>query len=381
MKGHWDALVVGGGPAGATTALVLARSGVKVLLVDKARFPRPKLCGGLLPRKTVDLVQRLHSLSPSQALRQGIYDSEGKGFKVFLGERPLTLSNGGHPFHFVNRTVFDAFLLERAQKAGASLRERTRVREAAPDQGWIRTDSGEVIKADCVIGCDGANSPLRRYCGVDRRAWLRDLAGAVEISLPREDAPRIVTKPELYSGFTLAGYCWAFPNRERVLYGACDLLRSRRNLSDSFLRFLQAQGVKRKDMPRLKGHPLPYGNFLPRPGKGKLLLAGDAAGLVEPLFGEGIYYAMRSGELAAQGLLKASKINFSISTLENYVQSLQREIMPEFRWAKRLRFVLFHIGRMNGALPIKGIAMDGGKRILETIHGERSFRFFKRRVV
>lgn len=376
-----DVLVVGGGPAGASAAVTLAQAGARVLLLDRATFPRPKLCGGLLPRKSVAFIQRRFGLSPARALEQGVYDSASRGYEVFLRGRSLAARMDGYPFHFVDRAVLDAWLLERAVDHGVAVREGTMVRSAAPLAGEVRGDQGEVFKADCVIGADGVNSVLRRHCGIDKQAWLHDLAGAVEVGLPRDRIPRDVTRAELYSGYTKGGYCWAFPNRKRVLFGACDLLRSDRSLVHSFKSFLADQGLDQMRLPPFSARPLPYGNFLQRPGLARVLLVGDAAGLVEPLFGEGIYYALRSGELAAQAVLGALEQGTPAKALDTYANTLEAEILPELRWSKRLRFFLYHLGRLHGALPIKGMALNGGKRILELIHGERSFRFFRRRSV
>ncbi len=381
MSQIWDALVVGGGPAGSSAAVTLAQAGARVLLLERATFPRPKLCGGLLPRKSVVFIQRRFGLSPAQALEQGVYDSAFQGYEVFQRGHSLVANMDGYPFYFVDRAVLDAWLLERAAAQGVAVREGTTVRSAAPLAGEVRSDQGEVFKAACVIGADGVNSALRRHCGIDKQAWLHDLAGAVEVCLAREKTPRDVTRAELYSGYTKGGYCWAFPNRERVVFGACELLRSDRNLVQSFRSFLADQCLDLERLPPFSARPLPYGNFLQRPGLARVLLVGDAAGLVEPLFGEGIYYALRSGELAAQAVLGALVQGAPAKALDRYAGMLEAEILPELRWSKRLRYFLYHLGRLHGALPIKGMALNGSKRILELIHGERSFRFFRRRSV
>lgn len=87
---------------------------------------------------------------------------------------------------------------------------------------------------------------------------------------------------------------------------------------------------------------------------------GDAAGLVEPLFGEGIYYALRSGELAAQAVLEALEQGAPGKALDISADTLEAEILPELRWSKRLRYNLYHLGRLHGALPIKGMALKAG---------------------
>ena len=370
-----DVLVVGGGPAGATAALVLAREGARVTLLDKAQFPRPKPCGGLLTRKTLLLLQRLYGVCAGTGLHSGLIDHAASGYQVFLRERLFFQNHDGYPFHFVRREIFDEFLLRQATQAGVSVHQHTVVTSAAPERGQVLTSRGDLFQAPVIIGADGANSVLRRHCDIDRRAWKRNLAMAMEVAVPLRSLPDPPRQARVYAGFARGGYCWSFPNKDRALLGVCELARARISLKQRFKDFTKGLGLDNLAMPQPWAHPLPYGNFLKRPGKERVLLVGDAAGMVEPLFGEGIFYALRTGELAARAVLEHKE-----NPLQAYCGALRRSIIPEFRWSMLLRNALFYCYRAHCLAPIKGLSYNGGRRILEIIHGERSFKLFGRRL-
>jgi flavin-dependent dehydrogenase len=184
--------------------------------------------------------------------------------------------------------------------------------------------------------------------------------------------------PTIYSGFIDAGYCWTFPHRDRVIVGICGLYRNKpsgmiRHCLADFLRFL---GLPEDHGLAVKGHPLPYGNWLERPFSGRTLLVGDAGGLVEPFFGEGIHYALRTGEMAADACLGTLKQGGDPTLAYELV--LKQEIFPELTWAKRLRNVLYWFVRTGMVLPVKAFLGGGGTRLQEMVHGMRSFRLLRK---
>lgn len=375
---RWDVLIIGGGPAGATAAVTLARQGVRTALLDKARFPRPKLCGGLLTRKTMRLLERVHGLIPAQGLEQGVLDHAASGYQVFQRNRMLFQSLDGYPFHFVRRHIFDAHLLQQAAAAGVDVRENCEVEDVAPEEGRLLTRQGRTLAADWILAADGVSSVARKRCGVDARAWKHNMAMAMEIHLPISGMPDPPLRPRVYTGYLGGGYCWSFPNRNQAVIGACELLRSHTPLKRRFKDFLQGLQLDLRDLPQPRAHLLPYGNYLPHPAQGRVLLAGDAAGMVEPLFGEGIYYALRTGELAAQAILEHAAQGPE-AVEQRYVSAVNSEILPEFRWSKVMRNLLYYSRKLNAIAPIKSLSVDGGRRILDIIHGERSFRLFGKR--
>ena len=382
---QYDLIIAGCGPAGAAAATVAAKGGARVLVLDRAEFPRDKLCAGLLTWKTVRTLERLFGETASSLMELGVINHRSGYYRI--RHRGTSLSEGElvYPFHFVTRRVFDGFCLERARLAGAEVRTGQAVTWADPFRAVART-ADEEFSGKFLIGADGASSPVRALCGLGGRAWRREQGMGLELYLPRERLAGsnglhedvLADFPTIYSGFIDSGYCWSFPHRDRVIVGICGLYHGRPAgmIRDRFGDFLDFLGIPRDHGLPVKGHPLPYGNWLKRPAAGLTLLAGDAGGLVEPLFGEGIHYALRTGELAGQACLDALKQGGDAGSA--YVSALTREIFPELVWAKRLRNLLYWFTRAGLVSPVKAFLGGGGTRLQEMVHGMRSFRLLRK---
>jgi geranylgeranyl reductase family protein len=310
---RYDAVVVGAGPAGSVAATVLARGGARVALVDKAEFPRDKACGDLVGPRAVRLLDDLGVAVPG-ALRVGDMVVVGPRRRVRLPCRPgRTYPGYGLA---VPRRVFDAQLREAAIGAGA---EPVVERAAAPIggedglEGCTLTD-GRALRADVVIGADGARSRVADWAGlVDPARVLWGFAVRAYVDQP-------VVLPEIYfweptPHRAFPGYGWLFPGPDgRANLGlGCGVLADRgaapaaaRHLP-SFAADLVRRGALRAvpatDGVASLGGWLKLGMVGTRPAAGPVLLVGDAAGLVNPLQGEGIASAMESGRAAAEAVL------------------------------------------------------------------------------
>jgi len=382
-----DVVIVGAGPAGATAAQVLAQKGVPVLLLDKAEFPRDKLCAGLLTWKSVDVLERVYGETPEALLASGVFNAISSGYRIRFRNRTIAAGTMFYPFHFTTRRVFDQHLLDRALRAGAEARLGRHVTGVDPLAGEIRLADGETIHARHIIGCDGVASAVRRACPFDSAAWRNGMGGGMEVYLQRGD-PRLTgavhadlhaDAPTVYAGFLRAGYGWVFPHKDRVAIGiGGHSLRHGREFRQKFREFLEFLGLPPELADTARGHGLPYGNYLEKPWYGKALLAGDAAGLVETLFGEGIYYALRSGELAGEAIAAALTRNADPTVL--YAKGLKRDILPELVWSRRLRRILY-ASQSWGFLPLLFFVRSGGRLLDEMVHGVRSYRLLQRRAV
>ena len=384
LMGDYDLIVAGCGPAGAAAATVAAKGGARVLMLDRAVFPRDKLCAGLLTWKTIQTLGRIFGETAESLQALGVINHKSSFYRI--RHRGVSLCEGKlvYPFHFVERRVFDAFCLERAKNAGAEVLTGQAVVWA--DQGLARVADGGEFAARYLIGADGALSTVRSHCPVDRKAFRRGQGMGLELYLGREwlalrtglHEDILADFPTIYSGFIDAGYAWSFPHRDRVIVGICGLYHGKpagmiRWRFDAFLDFL---GVPRNHGLPVRGHPLPYGNWLSKPAFGRTLLVGDAAGLVEPFFGEGIHYALRTGEMAAEACLAAMRGAGDAG--QAYGAALSAEILPELRWAGRLRAVLYWFVRSGLVLPVRVFLKGGGTRLQEMVHGMRSFKFLSK---
>ncbi len=387
MAQAYDVIVIGGGPAGSTAASVLASKGCKTLLLDKKQFPRDKLCAGLLTWKSMELLRHVHNESAETLKGHGALTHQTFQYRIRYRDTVLSEGCAPRPFHFISRKVFDYMLLEKAFAVGAEIRQTERVNRVDPHSGTVCMENGDTVTGTYIIGADGATSVVRRSFHIPSSVWQHDLGTAFEIYFDRHTIARssrpysdlLESFPVLYAGFIQSGYAWVFPHGDRVAIGIAGLNRSNkkdfRGLFQDFLSFL---GLDHLYDNTMRGHPLPYGNFLKEPVHERALLVGDAAGFVETLFGEGIYYAMRSGELAAQSIVHALREN--ISPAAAYKAGLQIDIYPELIYSRRLRGVLYGSLRAVRMLtPLKFFLRTGGKRLAEMVHGGRSYRFLAKR--
>src|SRR5438445_9206286 len=312
---RFDVLVIGAGPAGSVAALVLARAGVRVALVDKARFPRDKACGDLVGPRGVQLLSDLAVELPPAATVGDMIVVGPTGRRVRLPCYPSTTYPG---YAFASpRASLDAALQEAAVSAGADPfvgRAAEPVFHDTSLHGFVLS-SGERLCADVVIGADGASSRVAEVARlVDSTRVLWGFALRAYVDDPVQVPHVVLWEPAAWRGFP--GYGWLFPGagrRANVGLGLGVLSDRRAGARaaqhfDSFLEHLWRLGVLDARLPpssvrnRLGGW-LKLGMVGTTPARGRVLLVGDAAGLVNPLQGEGISQAMRSGRAAAEAVL------------------------------------------------------------------------------
>ena len=312
---RYDVLVVGSGPAGSVAALVLARGGARVALVDKARFPRDKACGDLIGPRGVQLLLDLGLAVPGAEPVDDMFFVGPTGRRVRLPCPPGTTYPGyalASP-----RVVFDEWLHQAAVSAGA---EPFVGRAAEPvfvdgELSGFVLSSGTRLRADVVIGADGASSRVADVAGlVDGARVLWGFAVRAYLDDPVTSPHIVLWEPAAWRGFP--GYGWLFPGvggRANIGLGI-GVLSDRSAGSgatqgfDGFVAHLRRLGVldphRSPASPRSRlGGWLKMGMVGTVPARGRVLLVGDAAGLVNPLQGEGISQAMGSGRAAAEAVL------------------------------------------------------------------------------
>ncbi|MGH9117977.1 MAG: geranylgeranyl reductase family protein [Acidimicrobiales bacterium] len=365
---RYDVLVVGSGPAGSVAATVLARGGARVALVDKARFPRDKACGDLVGPRGVQVLTDL-GIDPPSAVAVGDMVVVGPTGRRVRLPCPPGRTYPGRAIA-VPRRSFDTTLREAALAAGARPYAGRADQPVFGDgglEGFVLAD-GTPVAADFVIGADGATSRVAEVAGLidpDQVLWGFAVRGYAAGS---------VTRPEIHfwepSTFrALPGYGWVFPGLDGTAnvglgVGVLADRTAGAQATRSFAAFVDhiahRGGPPIEPRPRLGGW-LKIGMVGTVPAHGRLLLVGDAAGLVNPLQGEGISQALRSGRAAAEAVLAAPAV-----AARRYRRFLAESLSPYLAVTAPAHRMLLARPRAVAALgrvltaPVVGAALSGG---------------------
>lgn len=417
-------LIVGAGPAGATAARVLADAGVPVRLLDRAAFPRNKPCGGGISTRVLRRFPYLEAALPRIATHAvARLHLEGPG-----GESTVVESDGPAAL-LIRRVEFDALLVSLAVEAGAELVSGADIvqaqEDADADRVTLTARDGRRFQAPVVIAADGVHSVIARRLGLNRgwpasaialdmmeetpRAELRDLdPSTLWVAYGYEAAAEHAENTD-HGGSAISarsavaspqGYAYIFPKRDHINVGIGYVLAHYRDMKGTVAtiagetRPLAPYDLQRGLVDRLRDRGIvagesnrshftpfliPVGGPLGKPGRGRVLLAGDAGGFVNGVTAEGIYYAMVSGDLAACAVLEHAPL----STLaRRYRRACDYEIGAELRDSVLLQRYLF-ADRRRIARIIAGAHHEATvtRWILDFVMGRQSYRTLRRRLL
>jgi len=355
---RFDAIVVGAGPAGSTAAYRLASAGSRVLLLDKARFPRDKPCGGGLTLRAV----RQLPVSPDPVVEHVV---DRMGFRLRYKTRFV---RGGHGplILMTQRRRLDHYLAEQAVAAGADFRDGVRATDVwAGDSGVGVTVDGTPMEAEVLVGADGVNGTIRKALDLGGEYVL---GVAFEGNVPKElVGDRFDGIAEFELGTIPGGYGWVFPKGDHVNVGVGGWESQGPTLRDQLGVLCRAYGIPDDSVSELRGHRLPLRRAGSVAARGRALLVGDAAGVVDPLTGDGMFEAFASSRLAAETI--EDFLAGRVENLDGYTEKLSKALGlgAAASWGAKIAFdrypwLTFTLGRMPLAWGVVERMLNGDLR-------------------
>jgi len=364
-----EVAIIGAGPAGTTLAYELLQGGLKPLILDKAVFPRIKVCAGGLTIKALKfLPPDLGPVLENEICRVQLSFNLGRAFTK-ASQQPL--------LYTVERQRFDAFLMERVRQAGGEFGDGERLEKitAGPGDSSTLATSRRLITARVVVGADGARSIVARGAGLQPvDFWHLGLQMEVPRNLMGKSASGFTRTIYLDMGTMADGYAWVFPRGEVLVIGVGGPVHQGPQLKRYHARLLSRLGLGEQSFP-LAAHLIPH-RVTPRPiMRGRVLLVGDAAGLADFWTGEGIFSAVHSAHLAARQILRFFR--GEAGALTDYQAWVDREITPELTAS----YQFSHLFNYLGPLAFRCLERYDypWEVFCRVMRGDRSFEEIKKR--
>lgn len=323
----YDVIVVGGGPSGSTAAYHCARLGLKTLLLEKEKMPRPKICGGGFGLVFKNIPKAVKNIIKQQT----------KNLKIYIGKSKINIPVKLHMFE---RKDFDYALVKRAIKAGAKFKQEKVKSVVLGSLPQVKTNK-RCYKTKIVIGADGVGSIVSRSTGLYKKIKYI-VACEIEDKMPSDFKQRYGNSIVMFFDVSVLGYYWLFPKGDLLNIGVGYIPHNGKilNLQKLLFDFIDKYGI-RIDRNKAKICPIPF-EILPKVYRNNVLLVGDAAGFADPCTGSGIELGMISGKAAAEVAAEAiRKSDFSEKILHKYVDKCAFVYQFIKRGRKYVRFLIF----------------------------------------
>lgn len=392
MPMQYDVIIVGGGPAGSLAGITLSNTGYKVLLIDKHTFPREKFCGGGISRRVFrrfPWIQDEVKSIPSHYVNKVSFHSPNGTEAFEERDEPIYL--------MIRRGDFDALLLNKCKQGGIEVLEGQKISQLTvkADSVKLQTTARESFSAKLVIGADGVYSAVAKLSGLNT-GWSAERMAIDFMEETSYDHLTVADKDTMYVFYGIensSGYGYVFPKSDHLNIGMGYLssyFKERlhekpQTIYQHFIEVLAQHNVVggESQSQNMHGYFLPMGGPLSKTFSNRVMLCGDAAGFVNAFTGEGIYYAMVSGEHAAKTALKALQYNdFSEQRLGQYQANWQREIGKELSLSVKIQKEIFKRPALIDKL-VKAANQNAGlcRTFADYATGELEYSELKKRLI
>jgi len=313
----YDLIIIGGGPSGSSAGRTAGKLGLNTLLIEKEKFPRNKPCGGALSSYAVSC---LDFKIPEFAIERNI-----SKVRVHFKDRFVESEKESTLAYLISRKVFDNYLLEKARETGIEVHTDEKVLDCIEGEDCVevRTTDNTYL-AKFVLIAEGSGGTLKHK--VRPKDLRTEYSLGLVSEIPDRDEViknRLPDTADFYFGIAQGGYGWIFPHTGYYSVGVVGIAEYLKHPKKTMLDFLQANGFSCNSP--IFAHILPLGGIKRETVSSRLLLSGDAAGFIDAFSGEGIAYAIRSGQLAAEIISDVVMYNRKLSNLKKYNSNCRRE--------------------------------------------------------
>ena len=326
---QYDVIIIGAGPAGAIASKTCAEKGLSTLLLEKKTIPRFKLCGGAVSMSALSHLDF--------GIKKDLIERECYGERVHFKNHQIEVRRKTRMAILVSSDKFDAYIISKAVDAGVVLHEEEKAISIIQRPSSIVVETTkEKYNAKVVIGADGVNSIVSKQVRESYKPDEFALCIAAEIPATNEEVDEYIDNAiDIHYGVTKFGYGWVFPKEKHFSVGVAGILPLMNNPRNIFMSFIKKLGFSTDVVAH--AHLIPSGGYEREVCSDRLILVGDAAGFVDPFYGEGIKYAFISGKLAAERIVESyENDDFSKSALVSYKGSCYKQFGANLEYSLRL---------------------------------------------
>lgn len=328
-QNEFDVIIVGAGPAGSMLGFELASRSISCCIIEKESLPRYKPCGGGLQHKAAsllpfDISEIVEDTTFTIAFAHNFGDEYEKTY-----DKPL--------IYMVQRDKFDNFLTQKALSAGAALAEGESVTDISfgPSYVSVNTDTDNIFTGKIIVGADGARSIVAKKLNLGKD-FLVDVGIESELLVSPSKLASFKGKAKIDWGTIPGGYCWIFPKADVLSVGIGAPPQMGKSFNIFFKQWLEYNDLSESDTSQQKGHVLKFRTNLQSPiSADRAILLGDAAGLIDRLSGEGLFYAIKSAQIAAP-IIQEVLTTSNYDLIHKYDVEINRELMTELKAAENL---------------------------------------------